>query len=316
MHLERRVLATDEDLDPARAGDAADQLAEVGPVLEGGEDPPELVALGELGRLHDVEQAVAEDLLDRRPRRTRGGSGRSARRPAARGLRRGPRRRARPSRLSARVAVMSIRRSLRSAATALSVGWSIGSSSSRVTRACLIAPSRRTRIRLAIRSLTADEVDPPDMGGARLGRRGEPGRARHPASVVAARRNQCSLANSTWPNWWRIISCSTGGQRHRVDDRLDVEAIAGVRRHAAGARVRVGQQAGRLELGEDAPDRRAGHAKAVALDERLAADRRGGRDVFLDDGPKDRLRAEVQGAEGATIPTRQTVLPRWLALDR
>ena len=48
------------------AGDAADQLAEVGPVLEGREDAPELVALGELRRLHDVEQAVAEDLLDRR----------------------------------------------------------------------------------------------------------------------------------------------------------------------------------------------------------------------------------------------------------
>ena len=31
------------------------------------------------------------------------------------------------------------------------------------------------------------------------------------ARVVAARRNQCSLAYSTWPNWWRIISCSTGG---------------------------------------------------------------------------------------------------------
>ena len=31
------------------------------------------------------------------------------------------------------------------------------------------------------------------------------------ASVVAASRNQCSLAYSTWPNWWRIISCSTGG---------------------------------------------------------------------------------------------------------
>ncbi len=31
------------------------------------------------------------------------------------------------------------------------------------------------------------------------------------ARVVAARRNQCSLANCTWPNWWRIISCSTAG---------------------------------------------------------------------------------------------------------
>ena len=54
----------DEDLDPAGAGDAADQLAEVDPVLEGAEHAAELVALGEFRGLHDVEQAVAEDLLD------------------------------------------------------------------------------------------------------------------------------------------------------------------------------------------------------------------------------------------------------------
>ena len=30
------------------------------------------------------------------------------------------------------------------------------------------------------------------------------------ASVDAARRNHCSLAYSTCPNWWRIMSCSTG----------------------------------------------------------------------------------------------------------
>ena len=104
------------------------------------------------------------------------------------------------------------------------------------------------------------------------------------------------------------------GSGTAVGDRLDVEAVAGVGRDAAGARVRVGQQAGHLELGEDVADRRAGHAEAVALDERLAADRLGGRDVFLDDGPKDRLGAEVQGAEGAAVdaPTRS---PAWLALD-
>ena len=62
-------------------------------------------------------------------------------------------------------------------------------------------------------------------------------------------------------------------QRHGVDDRLDVEAVAGVRRHATGAGVRMGQQPGTLELGEDAAHGRAGHAEAVALDERLAADR-------------------------------------------
>ena len=64
------------------------------------------------------------------------------------------------------------------------------------------------------------------------------------------------------------------------------------------------EQTGRFELREDGPNGGAGHAEAVALDERLAADRRGGRDVFLDDGPKDRLGAEVQGAEGA-VSTRQ-----------
>ena len=105
-----------------------------------------------------------------------------------------------------------------------------------------------------------------------------------------------------------------GRQRDGLDDRLDVEAIAGVGRDAAGGRVRVGQQAVRLELGEDAADGRAGHAEAIALDERLAADRRGGRDVFLDDGPKDRLRAKVQGAEWAAWSSRQGLSPKSLAL--
>ena len=76
----------------------------------------------------------------------------------------------------------------------------------------------------------------------------------------------------------------------------------------------MGQQPGGLELGEDAPDGRAGHAEAVALDERLAADRRRGGDVFLDDGPKDRLRAKVQGADGAASSSRQGRSPAWLAL--
>ena len=57
-----------------------------------------------------------------------------------------------------------------------------------------------------------DEVDAAQVRGLRAwpasrGRR----RGSATASVVAARRNQCSLAYSTWPNWWRIISCSTAG---------------------------------------------------------------------------------------------------------
>ena len=44
-----------------------DELAEVRPVFERGEDAPELVAVRELRGAHDVEQAVAEDLLDGGP---------------------------------------------------------------------------------------------------------------------------------------------------------------------------------------------------------------------------------------------------------
>ena len=61
----RLVLRADEDVDPTGPRDAADELAEVGPVLERREDLAELVALGELRGLHHVEQPVAEDLLDR-----------------------------------------------------------------------------------------------------------------------------------------------------------------------------------------------------------------------------------------------------------
>ena len=56
-----------------------------------------------------------------------------------------------------------------------------------------------------------DEVDPADVGGARLRGVARPADRVMLASVVAARRNQCSLANSTWPNWCRIMSCSTAG---------------------------------------------------------------------------------------------------------
>ena len=84
-----------------------------------------------------------------------------------------------------------------------------------------------------------------------------------------------------------------------VGDRLDEVAVAGVRRDAAGRRVGVRQEAGRLEVGEDVADGRARHAKAVALDERRRPDGRCGVDVFLDDGPEDRLGARIQRAGGA-----------------
>ena len=74
------------------------------------------------------------------------------------------------------------------------------------------------------------------------------------------------------------------------------------------------QETCRLELSEDVAHRRARDAKAVSVDERLARDRLCRRDIFLDDGPKDRLRAEVQRAEWAAYASRQTRSPVALAL--
>src|SRR5215218_1668955 len=110
---------------------------------------------------------------------------------------------------SASSAVRPASRSLRNAATALSSAWSVGSSS--VTSTCFRLPSRRTRMRLASRSLI--DTRSRCRRWAVLGFAGvaSPAARVRLASVVAARRNQCSLAYSTWPNWWRIISCSTGG---------------------------------------------------------------------------------------------------------
>ena len=107
-----------------------------------------------------------------------------------------------------------------------------------------------------------DEVDPADVGVARLGRGRQAGRAgdrregrgREAEPVLAGELDLAELV----PDHQLL----DGRQRDRLDDRLDVEAIAGVGRQAAGRGVRVGQQAVRLELGEDAADRRAGHAEA------------------------------------------------------
>ena len=66
-------------------------------------------------------------------------------------------------------------------------------------------------MRLAIRSLMATRSIRRMWAARGLAGVARPAERVMLASVVAARRNQCSLANSTWPNWWRIISCSTAG---------------------------------------------------------------------------------------------------------
>ena len=73
-------------------------------------------------------------------------------------------------------------------------------------------------------------------------------------------------------------------QGRLAHERLDVDPIAEVGRNAAGAGVRVAQQSQRLELGHGAAHGGRADREAVALDQRLRADRNGIQDVVLDDG--------------------------------
>ena len=68
---------------------------------------------------------------------------------------------------------------------------------------------------------------------------------------------------------------------------VDVDAVAGLGRHAARRGVRMREQTAPLELGQLAAHRRRRHRHAGALDERLRPDRLPGRDVLLDDAAED-----------------------------
>ena len=160
------------------------------------------------------------------------------------------------------------------------------------------------------------EVDAPDVRCPRLCRRRQTGRAGHTRQGGRREAEPVLACELHLPELVADHQLLDGRERHGIDDRLDVEAVAGVGRHATRRGMRVGQEAGALELGQDASDGRARHAEAVALDQRLRADGRRGGDIFLDDGPKDRLRAEVQGAGGA-VSSRQgpVLLGGWHSTD-
>src|SRR3954447_5951180 len=283
-HVDRLVLVADEDLDPAGAGDAADELAEIDPILESAEDAPELLALGELRRLHHVEQAIAVDLLDR----IRVVLAHDLDDPLTDALRES---------LHPVGVVESGQTHL--CATRGHVGEALveepGDAIERPLVDGVVAVDRHQRLLDGALAEDEDqarhalvdrhEIDPTDMSVTWLGRGGDAGgssdrrkrRGSKPEPVLAGELDLAELVADH-----QLLD---GGQRDGLGDRFDVEPIALVRGDATGGCVRVGQETVRLELGEDAANRRAGHAEAVAVDERLAADRRRGRDVFLDDGP-------------------------------
>ncbi len=300
--------------DPPGTGDTADEFAQVGPVLEGREDLAQLVALREFRSFHHVEQAVREDLLDRRrvvveqdPDDPLADATSDALDPIVL--------------VEATQCRLGRRRGLVEQALVEEAGDLVeGRLVDRLglvegDRRLLDGPFAEHEDEARHPLVDGDEVDPPDVGRARLGRRrdarraGETGkgRGRETEPVLAGELDLTELV----PDHQLL----DGRQRHGIDDRFDIEAIARVGRHATGTRVGVRQEASRLEVGEDVPDSRTRHAKAIALDERQAADRLCRRDVFLDDGPKDRLGAEVQRAEWAANASRQTRSPVVLALD-
>ena len=145
-----------------------------------------------------------------------------------------------------------------------------------------------------------DEVDPPDVGGPGLGR----GRERRPSGWRRrGRRREAEPLLAGVLDLAELVAdhqLLDRRQLARVRDRLDEVAVAGVGRDR-GRRDVWGwvSRPADLELGEDVPDGRARHAEAVALDERGRPDRGRVSDVFLDDGPEDRLGSGIQRAGGA-----------------
>ena len=185
------------------------------------------------------------------------------------------------------------------------------SASSRLATACLMRP-RGHQVRLAIRSLTTTRSTR-RYAGAGLGRIARPAERVRPASVVAARRNQCSLANSTWPNWWRPSAARPPAAVRR---RRSIPRRSGSQRPwaCAGASVRVVGPPGGFELHQDASNGGPGHAEAVALDERRLPT---GCAVVTYSSMTARrpLRAAVQAAI-VVSSTRQARSPADLNLDR
>jgi hypothetical protein len=132
-----------------------------------------------------------------------------------------------------------------------------------------------------VHELEMGELRAPRAGGR--DNRGSPGRGSEggggqPQPVVGRQLDLAELV----ANHERVGPVELG----LAHERLDVVAIAEVRRHAAGRGVGVGQQTERFEVGHGAPNGGRADLQAIAADEGLGADRDGGQGVVLDHGPE------------------------------
>ena len=106
--------------------------------------------------------------------------------------------------------------------------------------------------------------------------------ARESTSLVASRAESISRRSSE-----RSSGKTSGTLLLAREQLVRVQPVRLLGRDAAGRRVRMREQAARLELGELVADRRRRDAQTGALDEVPRADRLAGRDVLLDDAREE-----------------------------
>ena len=93
-------------------------------------------------------------------------------------------------------------------------------------------------------------------------------------------------------------------KRPLVRQHLDVVAVARIGGHASGRSVGMRKQPQRFQVGQDVPHCGAAHAEAVVLHQRPGTHRGRRGDVFVDDGPQDRVGSHIQRADGAAWTSR------------
>ena len=145
-----------------------------------------------------------------------------------------------------------------------------------------------------------DQLEASDPGGPGLGRRRDPGRVGRRGERRGGQPEPLVRGELHLPELVADHELLDGRERDIARQALDVEAVAGIRRNAARRRVRVGQEALRLQLREDGPYRGGADLELIALHERLRSDRCRAGDVFLDDGAQDRLGSLIQRAGAAS----------------
>ena len=107
---------------------------------------------------------------------------------------------------------------------------------------------------------------------------------------------------------------SAGRAQRLLQQLVGVEPVAGVGGHPPGRRVRVAEQAARLQLGQLVADGGRRGVDAAALDQRLRADRMAGGDVLGHHLGQDQRLARRQ--PGCVVAHRRIVATTSLAMKR